>query len=217
MWVESRIVCCLPEILDQLAHLADLVRIEADRRFVENQQIRFVHKRVGQSNPLPIILSKARRSVCSQLLSARKVLSRRRPVRDPAMRNAFERGAIIEIFGHAHVVIERNVFRHVTKMRAGLERLLENIETGDRGAAGSWRHEARQRMRIVVVLPAPFGPRKPMISPLPTSKFRSWIAVWPAYRLVRFSTLIMKQTPPEEVLVPSVKRDQTFFLLVGES
>src|SRR5713226_3354386 len=47
------------------------------------------------------------------------------------------------------------------------------------------------RIRIVVVLPAPFGPRNPMISPLPTSKFKSLIAVWPAYRLVRFSTLII--------------------------
>ena len=60
------------------------------------------------------------------------------------MRHAFERGAIIEILGHAHVVIERNVFRHVTEMRARLERLLENIEAGDGGAPGSGRHEARQ-------------------------------------------------------------------------
>src|SRR5687768_15523659 len=44
---------------------------------------------------------------------------------------------------------------------------------------------------MVVLLPAPLGPRKPTISPFATSKFRSLIAVTPAYRLVRFSTLIM--------------------------
>jgi hypothetical protein len=33
------------------------------------------------------------------------------------------------------------------------------------------------RMRMVVVLPAPFGPRNPMISPWLTSKFKSWMAV----------------------------------------
>src|ERR1700742_4631384 len=44
---------------------------------------------------------------------------------------------------------------------------------------------------IVVLLPAPFGPRKPTISPFSTSKFRLLMAVTPAYRLVRFSTLIM--------------------------
>ena len=30
-------------------------------------------------------------------------------------------------------------------------------------------------MRMVVVLPAPFGPRKPTISPWPTVKERSWM------------------------------------------
>ena len=57
------------------------------------------------------------------------------------MRHSFERGAVIEVFGDAHVVIERDVFRHVAEMRARLERLLENVEAGDRGAAGSRRHE----------------------------------------------------------------------------
>src|SRR6202011_3353285 len=47
------------------------------------------------------------------------------------------------------------------------------------------------RIRMVVDFPAPLGPRKPMISPWPTSKFKSLIAVCPAYRLVRFSTLII--------------------------
>src|SRR3954471_4406077 len=47
------------------------------------------------------------------------------------------------------------------------------------------------RILIVVVLPAPFGPRKPTISPFSTSKLRSLIAVCPAYRFVRFSTLII--------------------------
>src|SRR4029077_8688635 len=44
---------------------------------------------------------------------------------------------------------------------------------------------------MVVLLPAPFCPRNPMISPWVTSKFKSWMAGWPAYRFVRFSTLII--------------------------
>src|SRR4051812_33479185 len=43
-----------PEVLDQLADLSDLVGIEANRRLVENEQIRFVQERVGQSNALTI-------------------------------------------------------------------------------------------------------------------------------------------------------------------
>src|SRR4051794_7087686 len=45
--------------------------------------------------------------------------------------------------------------------------------------------------RIVVVFPAPFGPRKPTIWPFSTSKEMSSTATVRAYRLVRPSTLII--------------------------
>src|SRR5579863_7544275 len=47
------------------------------------------------------------------------------------------------------------------------------------------------RTRMVVVFPAPFLPRKPTISPLPTSKEMFLTAMLRAYRLVRPSTLII--------------------------
>src|SRR5579864_2696331 len=47
------------------------------------------------------------------------------------------------------------------------------------------------RTRIVVVLPAPFGPRKPTICPFSTSKEMLSTATVRAYRLVRPSTLII--------------------------
>ena len=37
-------------------------------------------------------------------------------------------------------------------------------------------------IRMVVVLPAPFGPRNPTISPFPTVKERSWMIVLVPYR-----------------------------------
>src|SRR5437016_10609103 len=50
------------------------------------------------------------------------------------------------------------------------------------------------RTRIVVVFPAPFGPRKPTICPFSTSKEMLSTATVRAYRLVRPSTLIILQT-----------------------
>src|SRR5215831_1493228 len=47
-------------------------------------------------------------------------------------------------------------------------------------------------MRMVVVLPAPFGPRKPTICPFRTSKEMWSTAVWRAYLLVRSVTVIIK-------------------------
>src|SRR5687768_600863 len=49
------------------------------------------------------------------------------------------------------------------------------------------------RMRSVVDLPAPLGPRKPTISPFPTLNDRSSTAVTPGYVLVRLLTSIMRQ------------------------
>src|SRR5580658_5445533 len=51
------------------------------------------------------------------------------------------------------------------------------------------------RMRMVVVLPAPLGPRKPTICPLSTSKEILSTATVRAYRLVRPSTLIILRYP----------------------
>src|SRR5262245_14834131 len=47
------------------------------------------------------------------------------------------------------------------------------------------------RMRMVVDLPAPLGPRKPTISPGATAKDTSLMAVTGPYRLVRFWTSII--------------------------
>src|SRR5690242_20589567 len=47
-------------------------------------------------------------------------------------------------------------------------------------------------MRMVVVLPAPLGPRKPRISPGLTEKVTSRTAVLSAYVLLRFWTSIMR-------------------------
>ncbi len=48
-----------------------------------------------------------------------------------------------------------------------------------------------QRMFMVVVFPAPFGPRKPKIVPSSTSKETSFTAVMAPNCFVRFSTLII--------------------------
>src|ERR1051326_2930549 len=55
-------------------------------------------------------------------------------------------------------------------------------------AAGGRKHV---RMRIVVVLPAPFGPRKPTIWPFWTSNEMSSTATLRAYLLVRLLTVII--------------------------
>src|SRR5437764_3778636 len=54
------------------------------------------------------------------------------------------------------------------------------------------------KTRMVVVFPAPFGPRKPTICPFSTSKEMLSTATLRAYRLVRPSTLIILCLPRSE-------------------
>src|SRR5512142_37605 len=54
------------------------------------------------------------------------------------------------------------------------------------------------RTRIVVVFPAPFGPRKPTICPFSTSKEMLSTATVRAYRFVRPSTLIILLSPSSD-------------------
>src|SRR5713226_560329 len=60
------------------------------------------------------------------------------------------------------------------------------------------------RTRIVVVLPAPLGPRKPTICPFSTSKEISSTATVRAYRLVKPSTLIIVSHEPKTANLPKM-------------
>src|SRR5512133_2816470 len=66
-------------------------------------------------------------------------------------------------------------------------------------AVGGRKHV---RTRIVVVFPAPFGPRNPTICPFSTSKEILSTATVRAYRLVRPSTLIILKVPEQTNLFP---------------
>src|SRR5271157_6234325 len=68
------------------------------------------------------------------------------------------------------------------------------------------------RTRIVVVLPAPFGPRKPTICPFSTSKEMLSTATVRAYRFVRPSTLIIWLVPGKQC---NPLKNETYQLAFG--
>src|SRR5207249_3387317 len=61
---------------------------------------------------------------------------------EPAALHALDSAAIQQVFAHAQLRVERNVFRHVTQTRASFERVLENVEACDRSGPARGRHEA---------------------------------------------------------------------------
>src|ERR687888_1144967 len=134
----------LTQVLDQLAHLSDLVWIEADCRLIQNQQVRFGKQRIRKSHPLAISLGKRPNQLVLNALKATKFFYVPNTLGDATMLNSFKGRAITQILSCAHVAVEWHVFGHVAEMRSRLERLFKNIESSDRCAArGRW-HEAGQ-------------------------------------------------------------------------
>src|SRR6266487_3556307 len=133
-----------PQILDQLAHLSDLVWIEAYCRLTQNSQVWFSEQRVRQSHPLSISLGQGPDQLVLYALETTKFFYVANTLSDPTMLDSLQGCAITQVLCYAHVAVEWHVFRHVAEMRSCLERLFKNIESRDGSATrGGW-HEAGQ-------------------------------------------------------------------------
>ena len=74
-----------------------------------------------------------------------------------------------QIFLDAEIAIEREFLRHIADALAHALRVVAHVDAGDQRRPALGRNRPH-RMRMMVDLPAPFGPRKPMISPRPMRK-----------------------------------------------
>ena len=121
-----------------------MIWIETDCWLIENEKIGLVQKRIGQTDSLSVTFGERTDQFLFHFLQTAKLPYIANALRDAAMRYPFECRAIIEVFRHPHIVVERHMLGHVTEVRPRLQRLLKNVEPGNRGATGSWRHKAGQ-------------------------------------------------------------------------
>ena len=162
MWVETRIVFDLPEVADQRAHAADLVRVESAGRLVHDQDFRVVQAAPGPSRRAGDSPWRACRSACGR----------------PSPASTGSMTASIRLGKPAEPDSPRAAPKNFEAGRAGSCRDRAGRSRADsRGARP--RRSGRAwtsmpairaepcvgatkpvRSRIVVVLPAPLGPRK---------------------------------------------------------
>ena len=157
------------DILDELAHLLDLHRVEPAGRLIEDQYLGLVDNGLGDADPLLItfgemgdrpVLDVQKPAVVKNLVDTRAGLTRR---------DVFEPGGELQVFAHGHVQIKRRVLGQITDLAADNQGFLSTSWPAiDTLPEVGGRYEVR--MRIRVVFPAPFLPRNPTISPLPISK-----------------------------------------------
>ena len=126
------------EVFDEFSHLPDLVGIEADGRFVEDEQIRVMNQGVGKSDPLFLALGEGADQGAFFFLQVTHFEHISDAVLDFRAFNAFERGSVAEVFMDPHIAVEGGAFREVSEMLAGLDGLFEDIKPSDGGVAGRW-------------------------------------------------------------------------------
>ena len=134
----------LAEVANQVAHLPDLVGIEADGRLVEDEQVGRVQEGVGQTDPLAVALGERADDAVFHVLERAKLLHIPHAFALAGTGDLLEGGPVIEVLGYPHVGVKRDVFRHVAEVLPGLHRLAEHVEPGNGGAPGSCRHIARK-------------------------------------------------------------------------
>ena len=194
--------------LEQSAHPADAGRVEAVRGLVEDQHGRVAEQCVGDAETL----LHAERVVPQPALGLGLVEGDQlEHLVDPRHRQPHGQGAEGEdLAAGAAGVLGRGVEQHADVTTWVGDVLVEVAADRDPARVGGVRPTMT---RIVVVLPAPFGPRKPVTRPGWQMKLTSSTAAKLPYRRVSPSTLIMRPACPRRSTRASsprlARRDQS--------
>ena len=151
---------------EQLPHLHHLRGVEADGRLVEEEDRRLAEQRLRQADALAVALRQRADAPVGHAVEPACGEHTRDRARLRGARDALHAGDEAEVRLHAEVGVEGGVLGEVADRAPAGERLADEV-------VARHPHLTRGRkmpasIRIVVVLPAPFGPRKPTISPAPT-------------------------------------------------
>ena len=159
MWVDKQNRVPLAQLSDQVSNLADLERVQAGRRLVQDQDLGVVQHRLRQADPLT---ESARKLADDPVLDLAKLTpadhlaDRPAPVRSG---NVLETRPMSQILDHPHLGIERNVFGKISDLAPDLERFVEYIVAGKRSTAAGGAQVGRQHPHCRR-LAGPVGPEQ---------------------------------------------------------
>ena len=123
-----------------------------------------VDERAGEPDALPVALGERSDDLAADVADHGALARPRRPGRDRAAWHALHRGAEAQVLLDPHLRVERDVLRQV----ADPARTPSGSRARSMPATRTLPAVAERNpviIRIVVVLPAPLGPRKPSTSP----------------------------------------------------
>ncbi len=117
----------LTKTLDEFSRLPDLIRIETVGGLIEDEQFRFVHKGIGETDALLIALRKSRDHLFLNSGEAADVHRfTYRPGRCPPP-EPLDAGPETQILFDSHIGIERDILRHITNAATDLDGILVDV------------------------------------------------------------------------------------------
>jgi hypothetical protein len=125
MWVEKITVFLLPQLLDELADIGQLVGVQSRGRLIEDEHGWVVHHRLGQTYPLAVAFRQGADGLVLLALQAGQGdhLGDALPRLAQLVQPRYE----AEILAHVHILIQRVVLGQVTDLAPHLHRLLGHI------------------------------------------------------------------------------------------
>ncbi|MCZ7686445.1 MAG: hypothetical protein M5U28_49885 [Sandaracinaceae bacterium] len=134
----------LADLLDELADLDRLVRVEAAHRLVEDEDGRLVDQRLREADALLVALGELADGLRDHVLEADLLDHRQRAALRRLALEAPHRGDPLEVLEHEHLPVERRALRQVADRAAHPERVLPDVAAVDLRRPGARGDEAGQ-------------------------------------------------------------------------
>ena len=154
-WLERKTVApAFDPLADDLEDGLLVQRVETARRLVEKEQFGVVHERKHERELLLVALGELLHALRGVELQALDEVGRRRRLR------AAEAGEVVDVPLPGLAVVEVHLARDVADAPTD-GRAVKRDGLAEHLASPAVGRSMPRRQRIVVVLPAPFGPRNP--------------------------------------------------------
>jgi len=132
------------QTLDQLAHLADLGRVEPDGGLVQHDDLRVVHQRLGQAHPLAVALRQLGDEAVAHALQPAAADDPFQHDRQVGFGYALDPGHELQVFAHGELGVERDVLGQIADLALHRHRLLEHVEAAHPAGAPRGGHVTGQ-------------------------------------------------------------------------
>ena len=125
----------ISEVFNELAHLPDLVGIEPDGGLVKDEEFGIVNQSVGKAHSLSLAFGEGANEGAFFFAQVAHFQNIADAFFDLGGFNTFEACSVAQVFVNPHIVVEGGAFGEVADVATGLDGLVKNIKTCDRGSS----------------------------------------------------------------------------------